>query len=179
MPRGRIPKPGNAVGHVRRNHLVAIDGARRDEIPPPPKGLLKRSREAWAALFSSPVAQAIDLESDMPAILRLFEYRDQWLRTTRALNETGLVTQGSMRQLRLSPLAERQMKLERAIADLEAQLGLTPLARLRLGLLYGRSALTAQELNRITREQAEAEVSAEWAEGFTPAEIENGGTNDE
>jgi P27 family predicted phage terminase small subunit len=151
---------------------VPITGA-KIEAPKPPRGLLKRSQEAWAALWASPMAAALD-EADMPAIRRWITYVDEHERVTRALADTGLVTEGSMGQLRLSPLADRQMKLAKAIGDLEAQLGVTPLARLRLGLLHGRAALTAQELNRITREQMQADAhetaGQEWAEGFTPAE---------
>ncbi len=177
--RGRFPKP-NAV-RSRRN-VIAIDGGRASpkEIPKPPAGLLARSKELWVSFFESPVASALE-PSDMGAVERWVSYVDEWQRVTKTLKQTGLITTGSAGQLRLSPLSDRQLRLEAAIANLESQLGLTLLSRLRLGLLYGRAQLTAADLNAINAEQTrrsyERDRNESWAAGFIPTET-NGGNNE-
>jgi P27 family predicted phage terminase small subunit len=57
--------------------------------------------------------------------------RDRLARCSRVSGEAMLV-EGSRGQVRLNPLAVNALKLEAAIARLEADLGLTPAARARL-----------------------------------------------
>jgi P27 family predicted phage terminase small subunit len=120
-------------------------------------GLLKPSVEAWEAFRRSEVAQAIDVASDMPRVERWITYLDEWGRAMRALRKARLST-GSTGQLVLSPLAGYVRQLEVALAAAETELGMTPLARMKLGLAAGQARLTAQQLEDVFEARAEPGV---------------------
>ncbi len=58
---------------------------------------------------------------------------------------------GSQGQPVLNPLAGYIATLEAAISRAEAEFGLGPLSRMRLGIATGEAAMTAQRLNEMTR----------------------------
>jgi P27 family predicted phage terminase small subunit len=58
---------------------------------------------------------------------------DQHARSMDVASQTLLV-KGSTGQVRVNPLADHALKLEGAIVRLENELGLTPAARVRLGI---------------------------------------------
>jgi P27 family predicted phage terminase small subunit len=58
---------------------------------------------------------------------------DQHSRSMDVASQTLLV-KGSTGQVRVNPLADHALKLEGAIVRLENELGLTPAARVRLGI---------------------------------------------
>jgi phage terminase small subunit len=70
---------------------------------------------------------------DLPALNRLWIYRDQ---LARALDEFGKAPLVEMKNGRMmvNPIAQVVSKWERAVCQLEASFALTPLARMKLGV---------------------------------------------
>lgn len=96
--------------------------------------MLKRTRVAWERFWESDVAQAIQAESDMPMVERLFRLRDDRERAHRAYRADPLI-QGSQGQSVLNPMAQVVKNCDSEIRALEDRLGLNPQARLRLGIV--------------------------------------------
>jgi len=124
--------------------------ARVVECPTPPPGLLKATRVRWQAFFASDVAKAVDLDADWQHLERWIRYVDEWSRVMGAFRRERFVT-GSQGQPVLNPLAGYIATLESAISKAEAEFGLGPLSRMRLGIATGEAAMTAQRLNEMTR----------------------------
>lgn len=91
-------------------------------------------REAWAELWSSPLAGHYR-PTDMPALRRLFELRHRQIVAQLAFDAEP-TTLGSMGQEVMSPWAAEMHRLEGEIEKLEDRFGLTPMSRLRLGVTY-------------------------------------------
>jgi P27 family predicted phage terminase small subunit len=120
-------------------------------VPTPPPGLLAPSVALWESFWMSRIATAVDTRSDMPGLLRWITAYDEWLRATRALRRVRIV-RGSMGQPVLSPLAGYLSQRAAELRDLEAAYGMTPKARLNLGLTVGQIELTAAKLNEMVRD---------------------------
>ena len=138
-------------------------------IPPAPVGLLKPSRDRWEAYWRSAVSSAVDLNADFGLVERWIRSVDEWHRAYREFRKAR-TTEGSTGQLVLSPLAKWIRHVEGEIARCEQQLGLTPMARLRLGLTANQARLTAEQLNRSLSEADDSDdpdrdaIVAEWEE---------------
>lgn len=150
---GPIPKP--AARRQRRNlrgplQLVAPDVART--TPEPPAGLLAASVAAWRRLWASPVASAF-LDSDLPALERLWQLYDERRRAFRVARTSRLV-EGSQGQPRLNPLIAHVAALDGQILALEDRFGLTPRARLQLGITFGEAHRSLADLNASFLEEA-------------------------
>jgi P27 family predicted phage terminase small subunit len=111
----------------RESALVALPGGRRD-IPDPPAGLLKPSRDRWHGFWASEVARAIDPQSDLPALERWIKATDEYDRVAKVVKKSRLV-KGSMGQPVANPLLGYLAQLEGQIAKAEAAFGMTPIAR--------------------------------------------------
>jgi len=142
-----------------RKAVAVVQGHRRPAVaslassvtaPEPPKGLLASSRSVWAAFWRSDVARTVDVDADGPAITRWITYVDEWTRAFRAFRRQR-IAEGSMGQPRLHPLAGYLAQLEQSIARAEQEFGMTPLARMKLGIATGEAALTAQRLNELAQ----------------------------
>ena len=121
------------------------------DAPDPPEGLLDITVSRWDVYFASDLARAIS-DVDFPVIGRLFCYYDEWERISRDLRaRDSLIDIGSAGQERLHPLARRLTDLEAVISRLEGELGVTPMARARLGITIGAAALTWEQVNRMAR----------------------------
>lgn len=126
------------------------------------------SRDRWESFWSSDVARAVDWGADGDRLVRWIRYVDEWHRAMRDYRRERVAT-GSMGQPVLHPLAGYIAQLEQAIAKAEAEFGLTPLARMRLGIATGEAALTAQRLNELTR-GGDDTPAGEGAAGFVEAQ---------
>jgi P27 family predicted phage terminase small subunit len=71
---------------------------------------------------------------------------DQYSRVQKVVKKS-LVVRGSTGQIRTNPLAEHALKLETQILRLENELGLTPMARQRLGIAVGEAANSLASIN--------------------------------
>jgi hypothetical protein len=116
--RGPLPK----ADRTRNDRVPVVTLAPAPVVPPPPApaGLLAVNRRRWEAYFAADVARAL-VETDLPAVDRLFHYYDLWERARRSGDTAEMV------------------KVERPIVALEASLGLTPSARARLGIQVGQA----------------------------------------
>lgn len=99
--------------------------------PDPPVGLLKAARDRWADFWASPAADRVDLQSDLPRLLRWVEQTDEYDRVAKVCKKTRLV-KGSTGQPVLNPLFSYLATLETQIARTEAEFGMTPAARHRM-----------------------------------------------
>jgi P27 family predicted phage terminase small subunit len=169
MPAGRIPKPiGMAHGHRGRTGITLIDTPDRRPVPRAPAGLLAVSRKRWRAYWLSNLAQAVDRQVDLPRIERWIEMSDEYEKVNAILKQTRLV-KGSVGQPTLNPLVGYLSVLLAELRAAETELGMTPLARQRLGIEYGRARLTAQELNRLLQERWGQREREPWEEGWEEA----------
>jgi len=92
--------------------------------------------EAWNDFWMSPLADTKLLAvTDQPALLRLFEFRNRLLSALEAY-EAEPIVEGSMKQVTLSPWALEVNRLESVVSKLEALFGLTPMARMKLGISF-------------------------------------------
>lgn len=99
--------------------------------PDPPAGLLKASRDRWADFWASPAADRVDLQSDLPRLIRWIEQTDEYDRVSKVCKKTRLV-KGSTGQPVLNPLFSYLATLETQIARTESEFGMTPAARRRM-----------------------------------------------
>lgn len=133
--------------------------------PKPPAGLLASSIRRWEALWDSPVSKAIDVSADSHRLERWIQAVDEYDRTNKVFRRARLV-KGSTGQPRLNPLSSYLAQLSAEIHRAETELGLTPMARLRLGVAYGQAQLTAAELNAALSIEPASEPEpweAEWS----------------
>lgn len=136
-----MPKPAETrLGHRRR--VVASDPVVAAPVevqraPDPNPAWLDSTKAAWAAYWRSDISRIV-LDVDAPSISRLFALYDQHERAMDVVRK-ALVVKGSTGQIRTNPLADHALKLEGVILRLENELGLTPLARSRLGIAIARS----------------------------------------
>jgi P27 family predicted phage terminase small subunit len=144
---GPTPKPANRQrAHQGAARPVVVSLAARSRLAPePPAGLLAASASEWRRLWSTPIA-ATFVESDTSALARLFQLRDERSRAFRAAGRARLVA-GSKGQVRLSPLLGYVSTLDAEIRALEDRFGLTPRARLTLGITLGEAHRSLSELN--------------------------------
>lgn len=172
MP-GSPQKPAELrQGHPKTAASAAVT-VRADErpIPLPPRGLLKRSRQRWLDYWESRVAKAADPVVDLHRVERWIQAVDEYERVLPIFKKTRTVD-GSTGQPVLNPLGAYLKSLQGEISRAETELGLTPMARLRLGITYGQARMTAMELNKALNEgpdadgssDVDAELAAEWAE---------------
>jgi len=144
-----MPKP--AARRQRRNkrglELVDLASQKQPDVPPPPAGLLQKTREAWTDFWGSEVAKVVDAATDRSTLIRLFTLKDERERCYRAVRKERLVT-GSRNQPVLNPLYRQLATLDSEIRQLEDRFGLTPQARAKLGLTLGSGRRTIEELNR-------------------------------
>jgi P27 family predicted phage terminase small subunit len=145
MPRLPKPKPLRQNSERRDIGLVSIEG-KLAEAPPAPKGLLKSSVDTWVAFWRSPTARLVQADTDLPALIRLWSLYDEHERCYRASREDRLVL-GSQGQYVLNPLYRQMVTLETEIRNLEDRFGLSPMARLKLGVTFGDAARSLADIN--------------------------------
>lgn len=147
MP-GPAPKPAASRIRAHRGEArpVLVNVTSRSRLAPQrPAGLLGASVAAWERLWTSPLAATFS-ESDVPALGRLFELRDERTRTWRVARRQRLVA-GSKGQVRPNPLFGMVASFDAEIRNLEDRFGLTPRARLTLGIQLGEAHRSLSELN--------------------------------
>lgn len=141
--RGPVSNP-ESVGH-RKKPTLAVLADRKRKVPKAPDGLRETTMTDWATFWRSPLANTVE-EVDVPVVRRLFRLRDQYEKAME-MAEAAMMVKGSVGQIRVNPLADHALKLEAMMLRLEAELGLTPLARMRLGVAIGEAQQTLDKLN--------------------------------
>lgn len=134
----------------RRNGkpALAVLTAPKDDltvVPIPPAGLSPMLIEAWNTYWLSPLSQTVTLPTDMPALRRLFLYYED-IESSHAQYLATPIWSGSTGQDKISPFARHVAELEGAVRALEDRFGLSPKARLELGVTLGDAARSLAEL---------------------------------
>jgi P27 family predicted phage terminase small subunit len=189
MSRRRKPAgTAKTQGTSTTRHLAVVpDDARvdaDDPIPPAPEGLRREESVArWEGFWRSKLAAYVDPGSDLHRLERWIADVDEF-DSLRATYDEAPTVEGSRGQVRLNPIASRLATLEKQIRDAENDFGMTPAARLKLGIDFGGGGggpRTADDLNAMIAsnrkgaddgdedEAQEGEVDGEVAAGFVEA----------
>lgn len=156
MPRAK-KSFGEAVDK-RNGTKLALLPAAITQVPDAPKGLLKSTQQRWHDFWTDSVAGLIQ-PAEMGLIERYFTYVDEWSRSMTAFRKDRFI-EGSMGQPKLNPLSTYIKQLEGDISSLEDRLGLSPKARLALGIAVGQAQRTLADLN--AELDVEDDDSDEW-----------------
>lgn len=113
------------------------------EPPPAPAGVLPLIATAWAEYWHSPLARLVHTASDALALRRLFLLYDEAERGLQAFRAVRVV-EGSTGQLKLNPAKDAVDQAD--ILALEDRFGLSPKARLALGVVLGDAARSLHDL---------------------------------
>lgn len=165
--RGPLSKPDDQ--RQRHPKPVVVPLGSPPDVPSPPPKLLKATRQAWDRYWESDVARAVT-PAEWSVVERYFTYADEHARALSVLRRGHRTVEGSRGQVRLNPLADYLSRLESSMVRLETELGLTPMARARLGIAVGTARLTAAEVNRMALDPADADNTEEVSDdGWEPA----------
>ena len=102
--------------------------------------------ERWVGFWQSGLASQVE-PSDVPALRRLFWLTDEIARCRDAIEETGRVVAGSQGQPRPNPLYRQVQEFQAEARQLEDRFGLSPRARLQLGIALGAAHASLDALN--------------------------------
>lgn len=147
--RGPLPKEeGKRQNRRARTNLRLIGQHDPDDVtvPAAPDGLSPVQQDSWHEFWKSELSQLVK-QTDMSSVKRLWNYYQQHEDLT-AIFGKGRMVAGSTGQPRLNPALDGLMKLEGAILRLENELGLTPSARLRLGITFADATNSLDALAR-------------------------------
>jgi P27 family predicted phage terminase small subunit len=125
--------------------------------PQPPAGLLKATRNRWLEFWRSELASVVT-PTDVPALERLYTLYDERERALRDFRKARMV-RGSQGQMVLNPMGRLVKDLDSEIRALEDRFGLTPQARLRLGITFADNADSLDRLNEIARKNAPSQAT--------------------
>lgn len=177
MPPGPPPKPGGR--RQRRNKSGGTGGLQLrprlalEQVPPAPKHFLAVTVEQWRRFWMSDVARLADVETDNVALTRLFTLYDERERAYRAFRKKRLV-KGSTGQLAINPLWKHAAIQDAEVRSLEDRFGVTPQARLRLGIQFGEMAKNLEDMNDELNTDQEANPVADSDADDTRLSIHRG-----
>lgn len=143
---GKRQKPPDQIVYRRGGRVkpLAVVSAAEGR-PAAPEGLGEHAQAAWEAFWESRVSGAVDLVADGEALRHWILCVDEREKLRAATARAPLV-KGSHEQLMLNPLFRRVRELNQEIARAEEHFGMTPLARLRLGVTYLQEQAAKQRL---------------------------------
>lgn len=143
---GKRQKPPGELVYRRGGRVKPLAVVEASHVSPPaPEGLGEYARAVWAAFWMSKVSGAVDLVADGDALRHWILCVDERERLRGAVTRAPLV-KGSHEQLMLNPLIRRIRELNREVARSEEHFGMTPLARLRLGVTYLQEQAAKEQL---------------------------------
>lgn len=148
-----MPTPSKpAERRQRRNKPKEIDSQvvelNTALVPDPPKGLSAARKREWQTVWSSELGASWNQDSDLIAVTRLFTLYDRLTKYEREAEKDGLVQKGSTGQKSLHPLMKAADALRSQVLALEDRMGLSPMARLKLGIALGDAQQSLDEMNR-------------------------------
>ena len=149
-------------GRHRRDFGVVEGGGQQvPEMPSPPQGArwLKHSRDWWHAVWCEDIA-ATWTTSDRPMVERLLTLVEERERARRGTSHSRLV-EGSQGQPVLNPLAKYMLEVDKEIRQLEDRLGLSPRARLQLGVQFADASRSLADLAGAMGDDDEADADGE------------------
>jgi len=143
---GKRQKPPDELVYRRGGRVKALVSVAPAHLTPhSPDGLADHAATVWAAFWASRVSGAVDLDADDEALRHWILSVDEREKLRPATVRAPLV-KGSHEQLMLNPLLRRIRDLNREIARAEEHFGMTPLARLRLGVTFLQEQAAKEEL---------------------------------
>ena len=148
MP-GPPPKPPERRQGRHRNDFGTLEPSRAElepamPLPDPPPGMLKATERQWVEFWQSEVATLV-ATADLPALRRLYSLYDERARCLASGRRNRLV-EGSQGQPVMNPLYKHMATLDGEILALEDRFGLTPMARLKLGVTFGAAKRSLTDL---------------------------------
>lgn len=150
MPTSRKPPDRR----LRRNKPRLVERLPSPPPPDPQASWRRETKERWIAYWNDPVSRAAS-DADRALVDRYFSYLDEWERSLRAYRRRRFVP-GSNEQPVLNPLGRFALELEAKLLAIEDRLGVSPLARSKLGLALGEARKSLAGLNsNLEREMAE------------------------
>lgn len=144
-PRTKLQKPGDAgvvtteqlrdaalaaVQRVRRSNAAAADAATGGLVCP--DWLSDSAREVWNRVVPWLVANGVALAVDLEVVALYCHSQAMLVSCVDAIRRDGLVIEGSHGGLVRHPLAGTMVQMQDQVRRLSAELGLSPLARLRV-----------------------------------------------
>ena len=114
--------------------------------PNPDASWMVGTVERWGEFWGSPLAAQVEA-SDHGALRRLFWLYDEVERLIEAISLTGRVVEGSQGQPRANPLYKQVQEFQAEARQLEDRFGLSPKARLALGISFVEAAMSLDALN--------------------------------
>lgn len=143
---GKRQKPPDELVYRRGGRVKALAPVAPAPLTPPlPDGLGDHAAVVWAEFWASRVSGAVDLLGDGEALRHWILCVDEREKLRAATSRAPLV-KGSHEQLMLNPLFRRLRDLNREIARAEEHFGMTPLARMRLGVTYLQEQAAKEDL---------------------------------
>jgi P27 family predicted phage terminase small subunit len=143
-------KPAESRQRGSRTRDVGVPPARLvgsvPAVPSSEKPLLKVTREAWVAFWSTEPLAALVMPADRSALDRLFRMYDMRERMERMVARQPFM-EGSTGQPVVNPAAKEVASLDGRILALEDRFGITPMARLKLGIAFGEASRSLDRLN--------------------------------
>jgi P27 family predicted phage terminase small subunit len=154
----RPPKPTHIRQNRERRDLGVIQGGAELEVPEAPKGMLSVSKSSWLRFWESDLGQspAIKRDTDLSVIERLWGLYDERERAYREYKKARLV-KGSQGQMVMNPMGRVWTQLDPSILALEDRIGLSPMARLKLGITFGQAHASLEEMNRRMNDDSDSE----------------------
>jgi hypothetical protein len=141
MP-GPIKPAGKRINRITKNiGVVSAAG----KAPRMPSGLCRQAQTARASYWSDTVS-GVMRPSDATVALRWVSNLDRYYRLIAEADREPMVV-GSTGRPRPNPLYDLVFKIEASIKANEAQLGVGPLSRLKLGAQLSETARTLAEIN--------------------------------
>ena len=144
---GPSRKPASKRQRTNKPRATDLRVVPEVEVPKPPPGLLKVTRDWWVEFWSSEFARVAVIDVHRPMVRRLASLCDERERCYQSARKGRLVT-GSQGQPVLNPLYKHMSTLDAEIRQLEDRLGLSPRAGLNLGIQMGQMRRTLDDLNR-------------------------------
>jgi hypothetical protein len=172
-------KPDGArKGHRKYSStaIVPLKSAPRVPELPDSKKFLAATRQAWERYWSSPIQQVLVPDSDMPALVRLFQLADEFERCRREFARKRLV-EGSQGQPVINPLGPFMLALAKEVRALDDRFGGSVISRLRMSIDLGEAAKSLDAMNQ--RLAAAEESDADQVEDPRVAKLAIGGASSE
>ena len=150
------PKKPDAVRRRAPPTLTLVPSQDISPVPALPRSYAASVRKAWRDYWRSPISKVVKVGGGEAALVHWAWCMNELAKVLPVLSAAPVID-GPGRSVVLNPLAQYAQHLRTAIARVEIEFGMTPLARERLGLAIGEARLTAQELNRrLTQSQPPA-----------------------
>ena len=146
--KGPIPKLGERHGHRPDPHPVVFAGRPLDEeLMEPPADLPRDAKALWRQHVAPLAEIGVVDRCDRPALEALCVAYARAKQAGRVIAVDGVFSAGSMQQLRAHPAIKIEADAWQSYLRLAEHFGMTPVARVRLGLAELNRRSLAHELH--------------------------------